>query len=236
MPVDFIPTHFLSWLKNGPASDNQHPLWIPDTGKAEQKQKADILESSDKLSGNGKLSSYSRKAQRLEASQSKEDSSKVLDLTARDDAHSGLLRESVKNSSMIVSLLQGVADQDRKNIDALVMNAAKMYELEPSMKNKDDYVAALRRQKELLVKRSLPPSSIKKTPCREEVDQVDCPPFSDDDFDVDHSHNLDVSLTGEPYHSTSTVLSLDSTPMNNFSICDSRTSKSSRSSRSSTVV
>ena len=65
---------------------------------------------------------------------------------------------------------------------------------------------------------------------------MDGPPFSDDDFDVDHSHNSDVSLTGEPYHSTSPVLSLDSTPMNNFSICDSRTSKSSRSSRSSTLV
>ena len=66
MPVDYIPLHFFSCIKHWPASANQHPLWIPDTGKPQVKANADILESSDVVSGNRKLSSYSRKAQRLE--------------------------------------------------------------------------------------------------------------------------------------------------------------------------
>ena len=81
----------------------------------------------------------------MEETQSKEDSLKVLDLTTRDYAHCGLLGESIKNSSMIVSLLQGVADTDRKNLDALVMNAAKMNELDPKTKKKEDYLAAFRK-------------------------------------------------------------------------------------------
>ena len=36
-PEDYIPLHFLSWLKLGPASDNQNPLWIPDTGNRQKK-------------------------------------------------------------------------------------------------------------------------------------------------------------------------------------------------------
>ena len=43
MPEDCFPNHFLSWLTYGPAADNQHPLWFPDTGKAVLKSKADIF-------------------------------------------------------------------------------------------------------------------------------------------------------------------------------------------------
>ena len=82
LKVDYIPLHFFSWIKHGPASDNQHPLWIPDTGKPQVKANADILESNDVVSGNGKLSSYSRKAKRLEMNAKNDTESKVLDLSA----------------------------------------------------------------------------------------------------------------------------------------------------------
>ena len=120
MPEDFIPLHFTSWLKNGPASDSQHPLSIPDTGKVVMKQKADILDSNDTVSGNGKMSKYSLKAQRMEVTRKNGDGN-VVDFTVGEDANSGLLRESIKNSAMIVSILQGVTDQERKNTDALCL-------------------------------------------------------------------------------------------------------------------
>ena len=75
------------------------------------------------------MSSYSRKAQRSELNSKNDAESKILDLTAGEDANTKLLRESIKNSSIIVSLLQGANDQDRKKADAIVLNAAKMYEL-----------------------------------------------------------------------------------------------------------
>ena len=204
MPVDYIPLHFFSWIKHGPASDNQHPLWIPDTGKPQVKANADILESNDVVSGNGKLSSYSRKAQRLEMNAKNDTESKVLDLSAGDDAITKLLKESFKNSSVIVSLLQGANDQDRKNADALVLNAAKMYELEPNTENKEDYMAALRKQKNLLLTRSL----LQKSAVKEESgsNEKDTPNFQmsdNDEFDSVGSHDLAISLTAERYQFSS---------------------------------
>ena len=145
------------------------------------KANADILESNDVVSGNGKLSSYSRKAQRLEMNAKNDTESKVLDLSAGDDAITKLFKESFKNSSVFVSLLQGANDQDRKNADALVLNAAKMYELEPNTENKEDYMAALRMQKNLLLKRSLLQTSAVKE--KSGSNQEDTPNFhvSDDD-------------------------------------------------------
>ena len=204
MPVDYIPLHFFSWIKHGPASDNQHPLWIPDTGKPQMKANADILEPNDVVSGNGKFSSYSRKAQRLEMNAKNDTESKVIDLSAGDDAITKLLKENFKNSSVIVSLLQGANDQDRKNADALVLNAAKMYELEPNTENKEDYMAALRKQKNLLLTRSL----LQKSAVKEESgsNEKDTPNFQmsdNDEFDSVGSHDLAISLTAERYQFSS---------------------------------
>ena len=215
MPVDFIPLHFFSWIKHGPASDNQHPLWIPDTGKPQVKLKADILESNDVVSGNGKLSSYSRKAQRLEMNAKNDTESKVLDLSAGDDAITKLLKESFKNSSVIVSLLQGANDQDRKNADALVLNAAKMYELEPNTESKEDYMAALRKQKNLLLTRSLlQTSAVKEESGSNEKDTPKFQMSDDDDFDAVGSHDLAISLTAERYQFSSPAFS--DHPFSNF--------------------
>ena len=87
MPVDYLPLHFFSWIKHGPVSANQHPLLIPETGKPQVKANADILESSDVVSGNGKLSSYSRKAQRLEMNAKNDTESKVLDTSSKFKFH-----------------------------------------------------------------------------------------------------------------------------------------------------
>ena len=204
MPVDYIPLHFFSWIKHGPASDNQHPLWIPDTGKPQVKANADILESNDVVSGNGKLSSYSRKAKRLEMNAKNDTESKVLDLSAGDDAITKLLKESFKNSSVIVSQLQGANDQDRKNADALVLNAAKTYELEPHTENKEDYMAALRKQKNLSLTRSLlQTSAVKEESGSNEKDTPNFQMFNDDDFDAVGSHDLAISLTAERYQFSS---------------------------------
>ena len=148
MPDDFLPTHFLSWLANGPGADDQHPLWLPDTGRAVIKQKVDILDYPASSTSLGRSSAYSRKSQRSDKTQSSESS--VLDLTQGDEVSNGLLRESVKNSSQIVSLLKGAADPDRQTVDALVLNAHRMYELDSNSANKSDYIKALQRQKNLL--------------------------------------------------------------------------------------
>ena len=128
-----------------------------------------------------KLSSYSRKAQRSEMNTKNGTESKVLDLSAEDDAITKLLRENFKNSSVIVSLLQGANDQDRKNADALVLNAAKMYELEPNIENKEDYMAALRKQKNLLLKRSLLQTSAVKEKSGSNEEDTPNLQVSDDD-------------------------------------------------------
>lgn len=168
------------------------------------KANADILESNDVVSGNGKLSSYSRKAQRLEMNAKNDTESKVLDLSAGDDAITKLLKESFKNSSVFVSLLQGANDQDRKNADALVLNAAKMYELEPNTENKEDYMAALRKQKNLLLTRSLlQTSAVKEESGSNEKDTPKFQMSDDDDFDAVGSHDLAISLTAERYQFSS---------------------------------
>ena len=152
MPDDYLPNHFLSWLSFGPAADNQHPLWLPDTGKAVLKIKRDILDTTTSSISMGKSS---RKVQRLEAMQKSD--SKVLDLTLNDDISNRLLRDSVRNSSEIVSLLRSTTDNERITIDALVLNASRMYELDSTEENKAEYIRSLKKQRELLVLRSATP-------------------------------------------------------------------------------
>ena len=234
MPTDFIPLHFFSWLKHGPASDSQHPLWQPDTGKAQTKPAGDILDLSDKVSGNGKMSSFSRKAQRMELTHKRDGESKILDLTASEEINSGFLRESVRNSSMMVSLLQGVSDPERKNCDALVQNAAKIYDLDPTSENKAEYLNALTTQKLLLKRRSQPPLStptVKELPCYDR-DVMDFEHLGDDDCNIS-GHNLDTSLTIESCHSSSPVLNGDSPQSNSLSIFTSSSSSSSGLSKRS---
>ena len=79
MPDDVLPTHFLSWLAHGSAADDQHPLWLPDTGQAVIKQRVDILDCPASSTSLGRSSAYSRKSQRSDKTQSSE--SLVLDLT-----------------------------------------------------------------------------------------------------------------------------------------------------------
>lgn len=152
MPDDYFPNHFLSWLTYGPAADNQHPLWLPDTGKAVLKIKRDILDTTTSSISMGKSS---RKVQRLEAMQKSD--SNVLDLTLNDDISNRLLRDSVRNSSEIVSLLRTTTDNERITIDALVLNASRMYELDSTEENKAEYIRSLKKQRELLVLRSATP-------------------------------------------------------------------------------
>lgn len=193
MPEEYIPNHFLSWLTYGPAADNQHPLWLPDTGKAILKPKADILEPTVLATSIGKSSNYSRKAQRLEAQKS---GSKVLDLTQSDDVANGLLRASVNNSSQIVSLLKSTTDPEKINIDAIVLNACKMYELDNNEENKSEYINALKQQRELLNRRASTPIAPVVVAVKQE--DIDCG-FDFDDVDVEYEgiHNLDNSFTGE---------------------------------------
>ena len=62
MPDDWLPTHFLSWLANGPAADDQHSLWIPETAKGVvTKQKADILDCTASSASIGRSSVYSKR-------------------------------------------------------------------------------------------------------------------------------------------------------------------------------
>lgn len=104
-----------------------------------------------------------------------------------------MLSPSFKNSSVIVSLLQGANDQDRKNADALVLNAAKMYELEPNTESKEDYMAALRKQKNLLLTRSLlQTSAVKEESGSNEKDTPKFQMSDDDDFDAVGSHDLAI--------------------------------------------
>jgi hypothetical protein len=189
MPDDYIPPHFLSWLAFGPAANNQHPTWLPDCAKAHAKPKTDILESSAAISM-GRASSYSRKAQRLEAS-GKFDT-KVLDLTQNDDVANGLLRASVKNSTQLVSLLQSTTDPEKMHIDALVLNASKMYELESNAESKAEYMDALKKQREHLLKRKAAPVASAPDVVIELGDNDDF-----DDCDFSGIHNLDNSFLSE---------------------------------------
>lgn len=189
MPKDYIPVHFLSWLTYGPASDNPNPLWITDTGKSIVKEKANILDMKVEGSNNGKMSSFSRKAQRLEATQGKAGNSKVLDLTTSDDVSNGLLKQSIKNSSMIVKFLERVTDDNGKNIAALVANASKMYDIRPNEQTLQALVEALEEQARFLRNGLLPQPIVKEEAMRrEEIDGIQ----SNDDC-----RNLDVSLDHE---------------------------------------
>ena len=198
MPEDYLPTHFLSWLANGPAANDQHPLWLPDTGVAVIKPKLDILDSTASSASMGKSSAYSRKAQRLNKTHGSNTS--VLDLTHGEEVSNGLLRESVRNSSQIVSLLKVATDQERQTIDALVHNARSMYELDGTAENKSDYISALQRQKDLLMQRSVKPLAIKDDAKSFDDIQLkfDEEEFVDEVF-YDGQHSLDDSFTHEPF-------------------------------------
>ena len=139
-------------------------------------------------SNNGKMSSCSRKAQRLEATQGKAGNSKVLDLTV-DDISNGLLKQSIKNSSMIVKFLERVTDDHGKTIAALVANASKMHDIRPNAETLQSLVEALEEQARFLRNGLLPKPKVKEEAMRsEEIDGIQ----SNDDC-----HNLDVSLDHE---------------------------------------
>ena len=192
-PEDFLPTHFLSWLANGPAADDQHPLWLPDTGLAVIKQKVDILDCPASSTSLGRTSAYSRKTQRSD----KTSNSSALDLTQGDEVSNDLLRESVKNSSQIVSLLKGATDPDRQTIDALVLNAHRMYELDSNAANRSDYIKALQRQKNILEQRSASFSVVKEE--AQEFDDIHLHDDFIDDSLFDGKHSLDDSFSHESY-------------------------------------
>lgn len=193
MPEDFLPTHFLSWLANGTAADDQHPLWLPDTGLAVMKQKVDILDCPASSTSLGRTSAYSRKTQRSD----KTSNSSALDLTQGDEVSNDLLRESVKNSSQIVSLLKGATDPDRQTIDALVLNAHRMYELDSNAANRSDYIKALQRQKNILEQRSASLSVVKEE--AQEFDDIHLNDNFIDDSLFDGKHSLDDSFSHESY-------------------------------------
>lgn len=44
MPEDWLSIHFLPWLANGQAADDQHLMWLSGTGIASMKQQAEILD------------------------------------------------------------------------------------------------------------------------------------------------------------------------------------------------
>ena len=103
---------------------------------------------------------------------------------------------SFKNSSIIVSLLQG---ENQKNADALVLN-----ELEPNTENKEDYLAALGKQKNLLLTLSLLQTlAVKEESSSNEKDTPNFQMSDDDDFDAVGSHDLTISLTAERYRFSS---------------------------------
>ena len=200
MPPSYIPLHFLSWLKNGPASDNPHPLWIPDTGKGNLKQKFDILDPPSGDGTIGTVSNYGRKQQRMLESKEKGPTTTVLDLSASDpDAQ--FMKEYVKNSSAIVTLLQDVVDTKLKRIDAVVLNAECLYRLDSSEKNKRLYLAALEEQRDYLIPSEIQPVI---TPVPDAVNEH--AELYDNDFTTDDinfasfpSHSLDESFTAEDY-------------------------------------
>jgi hypothetical protein len=161
-------------------------LWLPDTGKAVVKVKADILDSTAASNSMGRSSMYSTKMQRGEYKKSTTDT--VLDLTKGDEVSNVLLRESVKNSSQILALLKGVSDQERQNVDALVVNAERLYTLTQTEASKQAYISALEDQKELLQLRTLKPLEMK--------DEIDCKDLNDD-FLFDGKSELDYSFTHE---------------------------------------
>ena len=85
-----------------------------------------------------------------------------------------------------------------------MLNAAKTYELEPHTENKEDYMAALRKQKNLLLTRSLlQTSAVKEESGSNEKDTPKFQMSDDDDFDAVGSHDLAISLTAERYQFSS---------------------------------
>jgi hypothetical protein len=157
------------------------------------KQKVDILDCPASSTSLGRTSAYSRKTQRSD----KTSNSSAIDLTQGDEVSNDLLRESVKNSSQIVSLLKGATDPDRQTIDALVLNAHRMYELDSNAANRSDYIKALQRQKNILEQRSASFSVVK-----EEAQEFDDIHLNDDFIDdslFDGKHSLDDSFSHESY-------------------------------------
>jgi hypothetical protein len=145
----------------------------------------------------GRASIYSRKAQRLESSG--KSLSNVLDLTQNDDVSNALLRASVKNSSHLVSLLRSTTDPEQMRIDALVLTlknvqliAHKMYDLENNAESKAEYMDALKKQREFLLKRSVAPVA---SAVDVAIDICEDGDFDDNNFNG--IHNLDSSFSSE---------------------------------------
>lgn len=193
MPEDFIPLYFMSWLANGPASDTQNPLWLPDTGKPIIEKKLDILDSTATSASIGKSSCYSRKMQRLEGQHKSNDH--VLDLTTNEDVANELLRESVKNSTRMVSILSGSNDAEKQHFDAMVLNAMRLHELENTSESKAEYIQALREQKNFLNRRAATPLIVKKE-VKIAAEKQDIEELGDKSF-PNGTHNLDDSFFDE---------------------------------------
>ena len=85
-----------------------------------------------------------------------------------------------------------------------MLNAAKMYELEPNTENKKDYLAALRKQKNLILTRSLLQTlAVKEESSSYKKDTPNFQTSDDNDFDAVGSHDLAISLTAERYQFSS---------------------------------
>lgn len=100
----------------------------------------------------------------------------------------------MKNSSQIISLLKGSSDPEQKTVDALVLNAHRMYELDGTQENKDNYIRALQKQIDLLALRSVTPIP-RKEERSVEVDDHRKGGYCDD-FLFD-GHTLDDTFTNE---------------------------------------
>ena len=111
------------------------------------------------------------------------------------------MREYVKNSSAIVTLLQDVVDTKLKRINAVVLNAGCLSRLDASERNKNLYRAALEEKREYLTPFEIHPVL---SPVPDEVaDHVE---LYDDNFVSDDinfnsfpSHRLDDSFTSENF-------------------------------------
>lgn len=192
MPDDYIPSHFLSWLSYGPASDSQNPLWLPDTGKAVIKVKSDILESSASSDSIGRSSQYSRKAQRQELSM--KSTPKVLDLTQNDEVVTALMRQSVDNSTKITALMSYISDPNRVRVNEIVLNTSRKYGLDNSEENKQEYLKALDDQRKFL---DMPLPSLVAPVALEVLPKIVKNYIDVNELDNDVIHNLDSSFTSE---------------------------------------
>ena len=175
-------------------------MWIPDTGKGNLKLKFDVLDPPSGDGTIGTVSNYGRKQQRLLDSKDKGTASTVLDLSA-SDPDTVFMREYVKNSSAIVTLLQDVVDTKLKRINAVVLNAECLFRLDASERNKKLYLAALEEQREYLTPSEVQPVLSPVPNAVEEHVELYDNDFTTDDINFSSfpSHSLDDSFSSENF-------------------------------------